>query len=94
MMSEHDELVLRRDTLRKGIEDARQVLLERKQERDQALRDLLLERDELREKQQKLEAELESLEGDLFEITERQSAAREEARRARAHAASLVKDDE
>jgi len=89
MMSDTEVLELRRDTLKKTLVETRAQLEARAEERAETLEGLTKKRDDFTAEVRELEAELETLEGELFAITERWKTARDEAARAKAHASQL-----
>ncbi len=89
MMTETEELTIRRDTLKAELEKARQDVLAREGERQLALHDLESQRDELLTSVKELQQEVDDLEASMLELNEEWKKATTEAAGAQRHLEEL-----
>ena len=89
MMTETEELTIRRDTLKGELEKARQDVLAREGERQLALHDLESQRDELLTSVKDLQQEVDDLEASMLELNEEWKKATTEAASAKEHLEEL-----
>lgn len=92
MMTETEELTLRRDTLAQELEKARRDVAAREAERKTVLGALEAERDERLNAVGELQREVDELEGELLELEEEWETASREAAGAKAYLKALARE--